>query len=380
MRGPRGALFYLYSMENANAFKHFINQAVIQKIGSGIRRVYPDFPVKKFSKVSEELEPLELKQRVLLVTKNLREFLPDPYPEALKILMTAMEKEDLKGFELWPFSEYISQFGLDHYDESMKAMYKLTQRFTSEFAVRPFLLKNHVRVLKYFRKWASDKNVHVRRWVSEGSRPLLPWGQKLPLFIMDPTHGILLLEKLKFDEELYVRKSVANHLNDISKNHPQVVINVLKLWEDDAPEEHKEKLNWIKRHALRTLIKKGHPGALKLMGAVEPKLKVLQFKTDRKNYSLNDTLKFSLHLHSTSQKSQKLIVDYAIDFRKANGKLGKKVFKLKTLKLDGGESIKIEKKHSLKPITTMKFYDGIHHLTIQINGKVMGEVKFNFKN
>lgn len=367
-------------MENENAFKHFINHSVIEKLSRGILKVYPDFQSRKFTKIADDLGPLELKQRVLLVTKNLREFLPEQYPEALKILMNAMESEDLKGFELWPFSEFISQFGLDHFDESMKAMYKLTQRFTSEFAVRPFIIRNHVRVLKYFQKWATDKNVHVRRWVSEGSRPLLPWGQKLPLFVMDPTHGLLLLDKLKFDEELYVRKSVANHLNDISKNHPLIVINILKLWESDSPPEHQEKLNWIKRHALRTLIKKGHPGALKLMGAVEPKVKVLQFKTEKKNYSLNDTLKFTLNLHSTSRSSQKLIVDYAIDFRKANGKLGKKVFKLKTLNLEGGESLKIEKKHSLKPITTMKFYDGIHHLSIQVNGKVMGEVKFNFRN
>lgn len=367
-------------MENENAFKHFINKSVIQKLSRGILKVYSTFPSKKFLNVADELGPLELKQRVLLVTKNLREFLPENYPEALSILMDAMEHEDMKGFELWPFSEYISQFGLDHFDESMKAMYKLTQRFTSEFAIRPYLLKNHIKVLKYFHKWATDKNVHVRRWVSEGSRPLLPWGQKLPLFVMDPTHGLLLLDKLKFDEELYVRKSVANHLNDISKNHPLVVINILKLWESDAPEAHREKINWIKRHALRTLIKKGHPGALKLMGAVDPKVKLLQFKTLKKKYRLNDNLVFTLNLQSTSRSSQKLIVDYAIDFRKANGKLGKKVFKLKTIDLKAGESVLIEKKHSLKPITTMKFYDGIHHLTIQINGNVMGEVKFNFKN
>lgn len=366
--------------ENENAFKHLINQTVVQKIGRGVQKAYPDFSTKKFLKVADEFDSLELKQRVLLVTKYLHVYLPDDYPESLNILLNAMEHEDMKGFELWPFSEYISQFGLDHFDESMKAMYQLTQRFTSEFAIRPFFLKNHVKVLKYFHKWATDKNVHVRRWVSEGSRPLLPWGQKLPIFIMDPTHTLLLLEKLKFDEELYVRKSVSNHLNDISKNHPLVVINVLKLWEADAPEEHKGKISWIKRHALRTLIKKGHPGALKLMGAVEPKVKVFDFRTAKKKYSLNDVLLFTLNLQSTSRSNQKLIVDYAIDFRKANGKLGKKVFKLKTIELKAGESLTIEKRHSLKPITTMKFYDGIHHLSIQINGKVMGEVTFSFKN
>src|SRR5690606_14818811 len=186
------------------------------------------------------------------------------------------------------------QFGLDHFDESMKAMYILTQRFTSEFAIRPFLLKNHTRVLKYFAKYASDKNVHVRRWVSEGSRPLLPWGQKIPIFVMDPTHTLLLLDKLKFDEELYVRKSVANHLNDISKNHPQVVIEILRMWEKDLPAIHLAKLQWIKRHALRTLIKKGHGGALKLMGVSgKASVEVKNFSLNKKRFKLHDTLNLS---------------------------------------------------------------------------------------
>ena len=213
--------------ENENAFKNMINESVAKNIAAAILKADPKFNSKKFLKLCSDLKPLELKERVKLITKHLHENLPYDYPVSLKIVMKSMDESELSGFSLWPFSEFISQFGLDHFDESMKAMYKLTQRFTSEFAVRPFLLKYHKKVLSYFTKWATDKNVHVRRWVSEGSRPLLPWGQKIPLFVMDPTHTLLLLDKLRFDDELYVRKSVANHLNDISKNHPQVVIEVL---------------------------------------------------------------------------------------------------------------------------------------------------------
>lgn len=364
-------------MENENAFKNMINESVAKEIAAAILKADPKFNSKKFLKLTTELKPLELKDRVKLITKHLHANLPPEYLKSLKIIVTAMEKSSLSGFSLWPFSEYISQFGLDHFDESLKAMYVLTQKFTAEFAVRPFLLKDHKKVLKQFDKWATDKNVHIRRWVSEGSRPLLPWGQKIPLFVMDPTHTLLLLDKLKFDDELYVRKSVANHLNDISKNQPQVVIEILRLWQKGASESDLVKLNWITRHALRTLIKKGHPGALKLMG-VEGKadVKISELTLNKKKFKLNDSLEFSFHIKSTSKSSQKLIVDYAIDFMKANGKKGKKVFKLKTIELEGGEELFITKKHSLKPITTMKFYKGEHHLYLQVNGHILKEISW----
>lgn len=363
--------------ENENAFKHMINDSVVKQIATAISKADPKFNSKKFLTLTSELKPLELKERVKLITKHLHANLPSDYLKALNTLVSAMENSSLSGFSLWPFSEYISQFGTDHFNESMKAMYVLTQKFTAEWAIRPFILKDHKKVLKQFEKWATDKNVHVRRWVSEGSRPLLPWGAKIPLFVMDPTHTLLLLDKLKFDDELYVRKSVANHLNDISKNHPQVVIDVLRLWQKGASEADLVKLNWITRHALRTLIKKGHPGALKLMG-VDGKaaVKISELALNKKKFKLNDSLEFTFHIQSTSKSSQKVIVDYAIDFMKANGKKGKKVFKLKTLDLKAGEEVTITKKHSLKPITTMKFYRGEHHLYLQVNGHVLKEISW----
>lgn len=366
--------------ENPNAFKNIINDSAVKNLAAAISSVYPKFNSKSFIKLSKELSSLELKARVLLITSYLKTHLPEDYSESLTILMDAMEKGKLKGFSLWPFSEYISQFGLNHFDESMKAMYKLTQNFTSEWAIRPYILKDHKKVLKYFEKWAKDKNVHVRRWVSEGSRPLLPWGQKIPLFIMDPTHTLLLLNMLKFDDEIYVRKSVANHLNDISKNHPQVVIEILRIWQKDASENDLDKLTWITRHSLRTLIKKGHPGALRLMGVDgKASVTVSDLKLNKKNFRINDSLEFNLHIKSTSKSSQKIIVDYAIDFMKANGKKGKKIFKLKSFELKKGEEVTLVKKHSLKPITTMKYYPGEHHLYIQINGHIVKEISWNLQ-
>lgn len=366
-------------MESENAFKNLINKHVVELMGDEVGSVYPKFNKKEFNKITKELSSLELKARVLLLTKALRENLPSHYPEALKILVKVIEREKLTGFQLWPISEYISQFGLEDFDASMKAMYVLTQRFTSEFAVRPFILKNHIRVIKYFTKWASDKNVHIRRWVSEGSRPILPWGGKIPLFIMDPTQTLLLLDKLKFDEELYVRKSVANHLNDISKNHPSVVVDVLKMWQKSCPPSHQTKLDWIKRHSLRTLIKKGDKKALELMGVTgEAKIIISKINLNQKKYKLNDKLEFSFEVTSTSKTNQKLVIDYAIDFVKSSGKKSAKVFKLKSIELKGKESVAIRKSHSLKPITTMTYYKGVHHLYIQVNGKRMAEVNWPF--
>jgi len=367
-------------VENPSAFKLWMNDRVVTKIGKAIQAEYPEFKIKDFNQVSKNLGPLELKARVLLITAQLKTYLPADYKKSLNILMKAMKGGDLTGFELWPVSEYISQFGLDHFDESLKAMYQLTQRFTAEFAIRPFLLKDHKKVLSTLETWVDDKNTHIRRWISEGTRPLLPWGQKIPLFVMDPTHTLLFLEKLRHDEELYVRKSVANHLNDISKNHPKVVIDVLQSWLQDVPKEHQDKIDWIKRHALRTLIKKGNPGALKLMGVSgKAKVKLGKVELNQKKYKLNDKLQFEFQVTSTATKSQKLVVDYAIDFMKANGKKGQKVFKLKTFDLKGKETLTLKKAHSLKPITTMKYYSGVHHLKIQINGEVVASVEFLFK-
>lgn len=362
-----------------SAFKNWFNDESVKAIGKAVKDIYPQFNEKKFNAISKEFGPLELKGRVLLITKELKTHLPSNYKEALSIIVEVIEKSELKGFSLWPFSEYISQFGLDYFDESMKAMYILTQKFTSEFAVRPFILKNHARVLKYFKKWTSDKNVHVRRWVSEGSRPMLPWGGNIPLFIMDPTHTLVLLDQLRFDEELYVRKSVANHLNDISKNHPKVVIEILKIWEKSAPEKHIDKIQWIKKHALRVLIKKGNKDALKLMGASEKvKATVSEINLNKEKFRIGESLELEFSITSSKNKVQKIVVDYAIDFVKSNGERRSKVFKLKTIELAAFETIVIRKKHSLKKITTMTYYKGRHQIKIQMNGLVTASREWDF--
>ncbi len=366
-------------MEESSAFKNFINKKVVDTIGREVHHHYQEFSLKEFVKVSEKLAPLELKARVLLITAELKKHLPDSYKEAAHILKKTMESGELTGFSLWPFSEYISQFGLDDFETSMEVMKVLTQKFTAEWAVRPFLLKDHSKVLKAFSKLATDKNVHIRRWSSEGARPVLPWGPKIPAIIADPTLTLPILEKLKYDEELYVRKSVSNHLNDITKTHPKLVIDAVKRWESEAPPKHLDKILWIKKQALRTLIKKGNKDALKLMGVSgEAKVNISGIKLNQKKYKLGDKLEFSFELTSTAKSSQKLVIDYGIDFVKAGGKKSTKIFKLKSVDLAGKEKCEIKKSHSLKKITTMTYYKGLHHLVIQVNGKILASQSFQF--
>lgn len=359
--------------------KNLINRSLLERMAAEISRVYPLFPHSKFLKQSHSLEGNELKARVLLVTSALKMHLPENFPESISILVKVMENDKLSGFDLWPFSEYIGQFGLDHYDESLAAMTVLTQKFTAEFAVRPFFIKDQHKVLKFFTKNVNHKNHHIRRWISEGSRPLLPWGERLPSFVTDPSPTLKLLEKLKYDEELYVRKSVANHINDISKHHPGLVIKTLEAWEKSSPAAQMDKILWIKRHGLRTLIKKGHKDALRLMGVSgEAKIEVGKVRLNQKTYRLNDRLELQIEFRSTSKKSQRLVVDYLIDFQKANGKKSSKVFKLKVLELSAGEKVLIKKSHHLKKITTMKYYKGLHHLLIQVNGKILAQADWQF--
>ncbi len=366
-------------MENENAFKNMINPVVVKKTSSVFKAVHPAFDEKNFQKISAKLKDLELKARVLAITEGLRIGLPENFSASAKILEKVLAEKKLTGFELWPISEYISQFGTNHFDESLELMYQLTQQFTSEFAIRPFLLKDPNRILKKFEAWLTDDNVHVRRWISEGTRPLLPWGAKIPSFVTTPA-TIHLLDALRYDEELYVRKSIANHLNDISKHHPELVVETLKGWVKAAPKNHREKIDWIKKQALRTLIKKGHPKALSLMGVADKtEVKISQLKLNKEKFKLGETLEFNFVLESTGSTAQKIIVDYGIGFLKSNGSISTKMFKLKTVELAPKEKLVIKKSHSLKAITTTTFYSGEHELALQVNGKILKKTAWQFK-
>ena len=221
---------------------------------------------------------------------------------------------------------------------------------------------------------AAHEDEKVRRWASDGSRPRLPWGEKLHHFIKTPDATLPILELLKHDEALFVRTSVANHLNDIAKDNPDFVLKVLKEWKKEASEKDKPKLDWIIRRALRTLIKNGNPAALELVGVdASAKISVSNFSVTPKEISLGDRITFGATIKSLSKSPQKLVIDYVLHLVKSHGGTAPKVFKCKVATLKPGESLDLEKSHHLKKVTTRTYYPGTNALELQINGKSYGK-------
>lgn len=360
-------------MAESFLLKNVLNPNLIAVMGRNIKSVFIDFDEKRFYKgATKILDDLELKERAKMISDQLRLALPESYPVAIDILVRSMaiDLKDKDGFgrymELYflPYAEFIARYGLEHLEESKAAMYALTKVFTSEFCIRPFIERYPEEMMQTLKKWVVDGNHHVRRLVSEGTRPRLPWASRLPAFQKDPRPVLELLEHLKDDPELYVRRSVANNLNDIAKDHPDLVLELLKRWKriDNAGTQY------IVRHATRTLIKDGHNEALILLG-FDPKapVSVTTLTLDNEVRFGND-LSFEFELKNTGTQANDFVVDFVIYFMKSNKSLAPKVFKLKTKHLAAGEAISIQKKHPIKPISTRKYYDGTHHLAIQVNG------------
>ena len=359
--------------ENRKALKHKLGKKYLIRMSEIITSVYPKFDQKLFLKYHSTLENLSLKERVSKLRDILYELLPKNYNEALVILMKTSSSPKLEDFDLWPITDYIQFYGQNNKEVSLESLKELTKLFTSEWAIRPFLIIDTQKTLSFLLQCSLDQNKHVRRWASEGSRPRLPWGEQLKIFIKNPSLTLPILENLKFDDELYVRKSVANHINDISKDHPNIIFELLNNWKKEAKsEDKKEKLNWIIRHSLRNLIKEGNPTALSFLD-VSTKFDIhvekILLKSDKVYMGKN--LEFSFIVYSKMKKPQNLIIDYRIHFLRDKGKTSIKVFKLKNISIGPLDKITITKKHLFKEITTRKYYNGNHKLEIQINGKVI---------
>jgi len=355
-------------------FKNEFSQAKARRIGEALKRAHPSFPVARFNKGLEDaLVPLELKQRMRLIADRIESVLPAHPPELFSILVKTLATDEsdtrgLRGFLVWPLTEIVARRGPGHFDESMAALREMTKRFTAEFAIRPFLRQDPQRTLKQLRAWCGDPDPHVRRLVSEGSRPLLPWGGNLTELLEPPHPTLALLEKLHRDPSDYVRLSVANHLNDFSKHHASLVIATLTRWRDAGPDD--PRLAKLARHACRTLLKAGHAEALDFHGYGPAKLLEMQsFKLTDTTVQTGGDLGYRLILRNASKRLLKVMFDYAIHHRKANGTLIPKVFKGRVRELAPGEVWEIIGNHSFKPVTTRVYHPGIHRFEPRINGK-----------
>lgn len=355
----------------AEPLKYLYNQTVIDNLSTAIN-AHSKFDTKGFSKAvfDQEWDEKELKARMRHITLCMREFLPQDYTEAIQILKPVSAKFPL-SFEYMIFPDFVEVFGLDHWEVSMSALEVFTQYSSSEFAIRPFLIQDANRGMKQMKSWSTHENHHVRRLSSEGCRPRLPWAVALPEFKSDPKVVLELLENLKADDELYVRKSVANNLNDISKDNPDLALATAKSWKADS---HKH-TDWIVKHGMRGLLKQGIPDALQLFGFGDPAaIEVEELKIQGQEFKIGDTLNFEFKVDL--KEKTKVRLEYVIHYMKANGKTSPKVFQISEKELKVGTHAH-STKQSLANMSTRKHYPGKHELHVRVNGVVKASTTFD---
>lgn len=340
-------------------FKNIYNEKEIKRLAKEIKLVDSSFRDIEFidSLINESWEVKELKQRQRAITLALGEYLP-PYLEALEILKKVEGK--FSGLFHLIFPDFVELYGLDYYEESIQALKLFTKGCSSEFGVRSFLVK-YPDFIEVFKIWAKDECEHVRRLASEGCRPRLPWGIALNSYKKDPSSVIEVLEILKDDKSKYVQKSVANNLNDISKDNPKIAKEVFKKWYGKS-----ERTNWIVKHASRGLLKEGDREVLELFGYKSEHLNVSDFLLD-KEVKLNEYLKFSFKI-SSQEPLGKLRIEYKIGLLRQKNKINYKVFKISERVVESNE-LMINKSHHFKEVTTRNYYDGIQTLSIVVNGR-----------
>ena len=323
------------------------------------------------SAASDGLDTLSIMERVRHIADALYVALPSQYMEALEIIR-AMVPRVTPGFQAVAVTEYVARYGLGDFNRSLIALSDLTRFGSAEFAIRPFLLQDTERTLAVMKRWTSSADEHVRRLASEGSRPRLPWASRIPALRDDPTLAAHILEALKADSSAYVRKSVANHLNDIAKDRPDWLLDRLFEWPIDDPHTV-----WIIRHALRTLIKKGEPLALALIGVGHGALvTVRRFSIEPHIVRLGQTIVLDAELASTSTEDQRLVVDYRIHYARAGGKKAAKVFKLRIFDLSAGQIARLGIRQVIRDFSTRRHYPGRHEVELIVNGLMMANTAF----
>ena len=343
----------------ASVDKTFDTNAFVRQCCKGLTTLEFNARVKQFADAMASALPADYTSAIAIVQKSL----PEPLPDCNSVT---------DGWLQWPVGQFIADRGLKHFSESMDCMVQLTMRFSAEFAVRPFVERYPEKTFEYLYGCVEDVSPHVRRWCSEGTRTRLPWGGNLNALIADPSPIFPILEALKDDNEIYVRKSVANSLNDLSKDHPQAVIKICKRWSKSSNDGR----DWIIKQGLRTLIKQGDKDALKLTGFKAPEGVTSTLELSRKRIAIGDSVELLVTLENASSRRQNILLDYIVDFKGKGNNARRKVFKWKALELKAGEKLTIKKQHPMKQTTVRKLYTGKHKIELQLNGQLMASGEF----
>lgn len=372
----------------AEPFKLLLNDTVVRALAQHLGRVsHGDFDAARFTALAlDGLDALEFKARAAHIAAALEATLPDDFDRSAQWLEAALgppgEGDELAGFAcgeagvagwiVWPMTEYVARRGLADPARALAALHAMTQRFSAEWALRTFIERHPDVTWPTLLRWTADPSAHVRRLASEGSRPRLPWGLQLKGLIADPTPTLGLLERLQDDPSPYVRRSVANHLNDIAKDHPALIAGWLSSHLPGASDARRALL----KHACRTLIKAGDGPVLAAWGLGGGLAGQASLSVSPRRIRLGEAVELTVALQGSGQAAQALVVDYRVHHVKADGRTSPKVFKGWQLQLSPGEQRTLRKRHAVKPITTRVYYPGLHRVEVQVNGQVVAEGVF----
>ncbi len=365
----------------AEALKNIYNEGFIKK--------YLDLLLKCNLKITSmhssvfnapEWHNAELKQRMTILSDVTYQLLPKNWEVGyLKIreIVHKLRADGVKdqNLEFIFLADIVAKGAQDDIVRAMPEIEFMTQFVSFEFAGRALILKHTDIMMTQMLKWAEHQNENVRRYASEGCRPRLPWGLQLKSFVQDPSPIIPILQKLKEDDSLYVRKSVANNLNDIAKSQPDVVIKLCKDWKGNNSHT-----NWIVKHGLRSLLKQGHPEALTIIGLdAQVKYELSKIQLDKSFLTLNEALTFTFNITNKSDKATDFRLEYFIYFKKSNQQNNKKIFKISDKTLNSNETLSVTKKHVFRDMTTRRHYEGEHHISIVVNGHESDKISFTLK-
>jgi 3-methyladenine DNA glycosylase AlkC len=353
----------------SSLLKDRYSTAYARKLAAAVAVAWPRFDTEGYARavLGDGWGELELKQRMRRLSSMLHRFLPIPYSRQLAVLKKVAPP--FGGFEGMLFPDFVEQFGLDDFDASVQALEWFTQFSSSEFAVRPFIVRYGVRMMAVMRRWTSHESEHVRRLASEGCRPRLPWAMALPRFKRDPSPVLPVLEALKADPSDYVRRSVANNLNDIAKDHPEVILAIARRWLGTS-----RPTDALVKHACRTLLKRGDRRALELFGyRPSTAVKITGLSLSAASLRIGENLQFQFTMVHGARQPLALRLEYAVDFVKASGRTTRKVFKIAESSFAPGTPRLFERKHPFRDFTTRKHHPGEHRLSVLVNGKVSAE-------
>ena len=365
----------------SSLLKDVYSPAFYESLGDGLETVVSGFDRQAFQAAifSPAFAGMELKQRMTHTIEVIAGYLPADYGSAINRLEALIDALRAAGhreasFEYMFLPEFIETRGIEHFERSLEAFEFVTQFTSCEFAVRPFIHRYGQAMLERMLEWTRHPDEMVRRLASEGSRPRLPWAMALPALQQDPSPLMPILDALKQDPSETVRRSVANNLNDVSKDNPQFVIERVRDWQGLGADT-----DALLKHACRSLLKQGHPDALALFGYDANGIEISEFALDTPIVLFGEALQFRFNIENQTPASKLVRLEYAVYHLKKNGSLAPKVFKISEREIAAGAVDTIRRHHRIKPITTRRYYAGEHRVSIIVNGRESDTIEFQLE-